>query len=337
MTTEHPRALRRLGQAVVVAAAALSMAAAAGPAAAAPSYSASVETDTLTVTGTNQSDRIALRLRAGAPDTLEVDFGDDGAAEFTFDRSAFSRIEVVSGNGNDEFRVDQVNGAFADEALTVDGGKGDDILNGGDASELFIGRGGNDSVDGNRGNDTAQLGSGDDSFRWDPGDGSDVVEGQAGTDRLDFNGAGGNENMSLLPNGSRSLFLRDAGNIRMDLNKVERLELTALGGIDTFTVDDMTGTHFRQADVDLSAPTGGADGAADVVIVNGSRRPDDLHVSADGARVAVEGLANTVRIIGSETTDLLQVNTLEGNDDVNVDEAVFSLIDVAVDPGTGQR
>ena len=57
----------------------------------------------------------------------------------------------------------------------------------------------------------------------------------------------------------------------MDMNGVERLDLTALGGADTVTVDDMSGTDFRRAVVDLSAPTGGADGVADIVTVKGRR------------------------------------------------------------------
>ena len=42
-------------------------------------------------------------------------------------------------SGADVFNVNQTNGAFADEALTVDGGSGDDTLNGGDNVELFFG------------------------------------------------------------------------------------------------------------------------------------------------------------------------------------------------------
>ena len=40
----------------------------------------------LTVTGTHADDKIALRLQAGHPDKLEVDVGDDGSADFRFDR-----------------------------------------------------------------------------------------------------------------------------------------------------------------------------------------------------------------------------------------------------------
>jgi hypothetical protein len=307
----------------------------ANPAAATRSPSARVANDTLTVTGTSHSDRIALRLAAGATGTLQVDLNDDGIAEHSFDRASFSRIEVFARSGSDQFRVDQSNGII-DEPATVQGGSGNDTLNGGDAIELFIGGSGNDAVDGNRGNDTAELGSGTDTFRWDPGDGSDVVEGRSGRDTLDFNGAGVNENMSLSPNGGRSLFLRDAGTIRMDMDGVERLDLTALGGADTFTVQDMSGTDFRRADVDLSGPAGGGDTQDDIVTVNGTDRRDRIDVETDGARVDVEGLKTEVRIAGSEVSDRLQVNGLGGNDDVDVDQAVLALIGVAVDLGSGQ-
>jgi Ca2+-binding RTX toxin-like protein len=305
------------------------------PAGATSSPSARVANDTLTVIGTSHADRIALRLAPGAPGTMQVDLNDDGTAEHSFDRSTFSRIEVFARSGSDQFRVDQANGII-DEPATVSGGSGNDNLNGGDGIELFIGGSGNDTVDGNRGNDSAALGSGRDTFRWDPGDGSDVVEGQSGTDTLDFNGAAGEENMSLSPNGRRSLFLRDAGNIRMDMDGVERLDLAALGGPDTFTVQDMSGTDFRRADVDLSGAAGGPDGQADVVTVNGTERADRIDVEADGARVDVEGLRTEVRITGSETSDRLEVNSLGGNDDVDVDPAVSALIGVAVDLGAGQ-
>jgi Ca2+-binding RTX toxin-like protein len=305
------------------------------PAGATQSPSARVANDTLTVTGTSRGDRIALRLAPGAPGTMQVDLNDDGIAEQSFDRNTFSRIEVFTRSGSDQFRVDQANGVI-DEPATVSGGSGNDSLNGGDGIELFIGGSGNDAVDGNRGNDSAVLGSGRDSFRWDPGDGSDIVDGRSGTDTLDFNGAGVPENMSLSANGGRSLFLRDAGNIRMDMDGVERLDLTALGGPDTFTVEDMSGTDFRQADVDLSGPAGGGDGETDRVTVNGTDRSDRIDVETDGARVDVEGLRTELRITGSETRDALQVNSLGGNDDVDVEQAVFALIGVAVDLGSGQ-
>ncbi|MGI9031609.1 MAG: calcium-binding protein [Ilumatobacteraceae bacterium] len=302
----------------------------AGTANAAPAGSAEVVGDTLTVNAGSGADRLALRLQAGSPGTLQVDFGDDGSAEQSFDRSSFARIDVFLGSGADQFRVDQANGAFADEALSVDGGSGDDVINGGDAAETLSGGSGNDAIDGNRGDDTGLLGSGSDSFRWDPGDGSDVVEGASGTDTLDFNGAGANEIMSLSPNGERSLFLRDVANIRMDMDNVEQLDLTALGGTDRVTIDDMTGTDFRRAAVDLSGPAGGGDLLADVVTVNGSAAGDQIGVSTDGSVVEVTGLQVTTTISGAETIDLLQVNGGAGDDTIDVDDDVDEVIGVNV-------
>ncbi len=333
MTIHRSKIARASRLVVVVAAAAFAVACVpVGSPGAKPPNSASVAAGTLTVAGSQADDRIAVLLAPGAPGTLQVDFGDDGTPEFDFDRSTFTKIEVFARNRDDQFRVNQVNGSFADEAITVDGGNGDDVLDGGDGAELFLGGTGDDAVDGNRGIDSALLGVGDDSFRWDPGDGSDVVEGAVGFDTLDFNGAATLENMSLSANGERALFLREQGNIRMDMDGVERLDLTTLEGADTFTVADMSGTDLQVADVDLS----GADALGDTVTVNGTAIADQVAVATNGGRVTVEGLATSVRVSGTETIDRLEINSLEGDDDVNVDGAVAALITVAVDLGPGE-
>ena len=325
------RTLLTRGPIGIVAMAALAVGAA-GPASAASPNSVSVANDTLTVTGSSASESIALRLAPAQPNTLQVDFGDDGSADASVDRTTFSHIRVLLKPGNDSFRVDQVNGTFADEALTVEGGSGNDTMNGGDNIETFMGGSGNDFADGNRGNDTGIMESGADTFRWDPGDGSDTIEGNSGQDTLDFNGAGGAEKMSLSANGSRSVFLRDVANIRMDMNSVEKLDLTALGGADEVTINDMKGTGFQRADVDL----GGSDNAIDNAIVNGGAKDDHVTVTPEAGRVKVAGLAVETHIAGAEPTDKLQVNTNDGDDDVTVDPAAEVLIDVNVDLGAGQ-
>jgi hypothetical protein len=308
-----------------------------GPAAATPRFSVIVAHDTLTITASSRNDRLALSRAEADNGLLAVDFGDDGSIERTVDLDRFSTIKVFLGSGHDRFRVDQTRGTIVDEALRVDGGSGNDVMDGGDGIELFVAGSGNDAVDGNRGDDRAHLGSGRDSFRWDPGDGSDTVEGASGTDTLDFNGAGAAENMQLLPNGRRSLFLRDVGNIRMDMRSVEQLDLTALGGVDAVTVEDMTGTGFRRAAIDLSNGAGAGDGVADRVTVNGTNDDDYIEVGSDGAAVTVDGLQTEDTITGSETTDLLQVNALDGDDEVDVADDVEDLIGVSVDLGAGER
>jgi hypothetical protein len=305
----------------------------AGPGAAPPTGSASVANDTLTVTGTSAGDRLVLRLAAGDPNTLQIDFGDDGSTDASFDRGTFSTINVSLLGGDDQFRVDQSGGAFTDEALTVDGGSGDDTLLGGDGNETFIGGSGRDFVDGNRGHDTASLGSGEDTFKWDPGDGSDDVDGGSGMDTMVFNGANVNEKFNLSADGSRAVFLRDVGGIRMNLDGVEQVDVHALGGADALTIADMSATDVKEVDTDLGA----GDGLVDSVTVNGTDKADHVTVRALGDAVDVHGLRPEVRITGSEPTDALQVNTVDGNDHVEVDGAVFARIDTNVDLGAGQH
>ena len=201
----------------------------ASPASAA-STSASVANDTLTVSGSSASESIALRLSVSDPNQLEVDFGDDGSAEHASIAARSARSRSRSAAATTRSASTRRNGTFADETLTVDGGSGNDTMDGGDGAEVFYGGSGNDAVDGNRGDDTAYLGSGNDSFRWDPGDGSDIVEGAQRHRHARLQRRRRAENMSLTPNGGRALFLRDVANIRMDMDNVERLDLTALGG-----------------------------------------------------------------------------------------------------------
>ena len=58
----------------------------------------------------------------------------------------------------------------------------------------------------------------------------------------------------------------------MDLNGVEEVQLAALGGADTITVNDLTGTDLKAVDLllDNPAPAVFGNGALDSVIVNGT-------------------------------------------------------------------
>jgi hypothetical protein len=331
-TNDNRRRARRLGLAVGAAAGVAVSVAAASPATAlSSSHSASVEDSTLTVRGTRGDDTITLTLVGGS---VRVTF--DGSADGSFALNTFNRINVLLLTGDDTFRVDPETATFGVREMTINGGPGNDDLHGGADVEHFIGGSGRDTVDGNRGNDDADLGSGEDTFRWDPGDGSDTIDGGGGTDTLDFRGANIDEQMRLSPNGRHSQFTRVQGAINMDMNRVERLDLTALGGADTVTIDDMSGTGLREAEVN----PGGADGRVDTLTINGTGRGDDIEVIAEGNRVDVEGLRPTTRLTGTEPGtggDRLVVNGLGGNDDVEVDPAVANLINTTVDLDGGQR
>lgn len=294
---------------------------------------ATVANGTLTVNGTVEGEKIALRLKAGAPNTVQVDAGDDGTAEFEFDRTTFGQILVLADAGNDQIRIDQVNGAFADETATLDGGAGNDVIIGGDGNESLLGSAGSDSIDGNRGVDRADLGSEDDSFRWDAGDGSDVVEGREGTDTMVFNGANVDENMFLDANGTRAVLVRNVGNIRMDMDGVETLNVTMREGFDNFSIgDNMFNTAMRRAHVDLSATAGGSDGTTDSVNLMGTANPDTITVGATGTRIDVAGVPVATSITGSQIPDQLQIAAEGPGDSIVVDPAVDALISMLINP-----
>ena len=74
--------------------------------------SAEVRNASLVVTATGSSPRITLRLAAHAPGKLEIDAGDDGVADYRFDRRRLELILVDAGPGNGLVRIDESNGVF---------------------------------------------------------------------------------------------------------------------------------------------------------------------------------------------------------------------------------
>jgi Ca2+-binding RTX toxin-like protein len=329
---KHPRALALVVLSGALLAASLSI----GTDVARAAYTAQVRAGTLVVDGNAASDKLSLRLQPGAPNTLQLDVGEDGTSDFSFDRSTFTAISVDAGKGDDEIRIDQSGGAFADEAITLNGGDGNDTLIGGSGAETFFGGKGDDFVDGNIGADTAFLGTGDDHFQWDPGDGSDVVEGGAGQDVLDFNGSNAAEQIELAPNGARARLTRNVAAITMDLDTLEHVSLSTLGGADIVTADDLAGTDVKTFDVDLQTITGTGDGSADSVVVRGTDAADALKLVNSGDREAVDGLAAETRVFGDEAADAIRVDGLGGNDTFTGSVAVHGQIPVHFTGGDGQ-
>jgi Ca2+-binding RTX toxin-like protein len=292
----------------------------------------------LRIKGTRGPDAIALRLRPGDPNVVEVDFGDDGRADFRFKRKDVDRIAIDSRTGDDRVRIDESNGAVADGIpTTIDGGDGNDTLAGGSAAETLVGGYGNDTIDGNGGNDLALLGRGDDVFVWDPGDGSDRIEGQDGTDTMRFNGAGVAEKIDLSAEADRLRFFRDIGGITMDTSGVENVDFKALGGADAVTVNDLSGTGVEAVNVDLAGTLGGtaADGVTDRVVVNGTDRNDTIAASGDHSADAVSGLPAQVTVQHQDPTDRLEVRGLGGDDAISATGLAAQSIALVLDGGAG--
>jgi Ca2+-binding RTX toxin-like protein len=200
----------------------------------------------------NPGDDTDLNEGGAGTDTVEV-HGGGGAETFTVTangaRVRFDRLDpapfsidigtsenlVLNANGGDD-SFSATGNLAALIKITVDGGAGDDTILGSNGIDLLRGGDGDDFIDGQQGNDVAFMGAGDDVFQWDPGDGSDVVEGQDGVDNMLFNGSAGAEIFEASANGGRLRFTRNLGNIVMDLDDVETIDLNALGNTDTTNI-----------------------------------------------------------------------------------------------------
>jgi hypothetical protein len=237
--------------------------------------------------------------------------GGNGDDTISLGNAALPPAQLFGGNGNDVL----TGGSAADQLFGVNG---NDTLNGGDGDDILDGGAGDDTVVGDKGTDTAFLGAGNDTFVWNPGDGNDTVEGGAGFDTLDFlgankdfsaNGANKGETITISPNGSLAMFIRDAGNIA--LNGVERIQFEAQGQhSDSITINDLTGTDVKQVALDLGGgdPDGNGDGTADTVNIFTTNR-DPITVADSKGVVTVSGLPEAVTISNFETDhDQLFIN-----------------------------
>ena len=268
-------------------------------------------TDTVEVNGGN-----GLEQFTATANGTRVRFDRLNPAPFAIDIGTSENLVLNANGGDDSFSA--TGNLVALIKLTVDGGAGNDSLLGSNGVDILLGGAGNDFADGQQGNDVAFLGAGDDTFQWDPGDGSDVVEGQDGSDRLAFNGSAASEIMEASANGGRVRFTRNVANIVMDLDDVETIAAKALAGVDTVTVNDLSGTDVTDVVSDLAAPGGGSDAAADNVIVNATNGDDVVTVEGSSSNAQVSGLAARVSLSGAIAgSDRLTVNALAGDDVVD--------------------
>ena len=288
-------------------------------------------TDTVMVTGTGGNDTINV---VGAGTSVSV-IGLAAQVDIT-NAEAGDVLTVNAGAGNDTISAATLPADIM--GLTIDGGAGADSITGSQGNDRLIGGDGNDVVNGGRGNDMALLGNGNDTFTWNPGDGSDIVEGQAGTDTLVFNGANIDESIDISANGQRARLFRNVGNIVMDIDGVENIQLATLGGVDNINVNDLTGTAVKQVAIDLSAMPGSGQGdtVADTVTVNGTASDDTISVVTSGSSVAVNGLPAQVTVKGADAGgDSLVVNGGVGNDIINASGLHAGQVNLTINGGDG--
>jgi Ca2+-binding RTX toxin-like protein len=277
--------------------------------------------DSVTVNGTNDADDIQVVTNGigvgvfGALPTVQIDHSE--AANDTLTVNGLGGADTITaGDGLAELIQ-----------LVINGGTDVDTLTGGDGNDRIVGQQQTDSMFG---------GAGDDTLVWNPGDGNDLIEGQAGNDTMEFIGSAGKEGFEASAVAGRLRFTRDLGNIVMDVDGTERVDLRPLADADVTVINDLTGTDVTKVDLDLAEVIGGGagDAGADAIIVNGTNGPDDVAVAANGGLVDVTGLSIAIAISNSEpANDSLAVNGLGGDDDVAIGGGVAALIETLVDLG----
>jgi Ca2+-binding RTX toxin-like protein len=257
-------------------------------------------------------------------------------------------IAISGHDGNDTITIDETSGALLDTNLhgdagddVITGGSGTDLISGEDGDDILLGKRGGDLLLGGAGNDRLTGGEGDDRIFgdagndliiWNLGDGSDIVDGGTGFDELRFDGSGAPETIDVSAVGEHVRLLRDVVNVTMDLDKVERIELNALGGPDRIVVGDLSGTDVTQVAITLS---GGGDKQVNEILVDGSAGNDQITIAGGGGVVTISGLAALVAIGATEITDRLTVNGQDGDDTIDASTLAFGAMVLTIDGGAG--
>ncbi|MBE9137940.1 calcium-binding protein [Nodosilinea sp. LEGE 07088] len=281
--------------------------------------------------------------------------GDDSLTVGDLTGSGVEKVVFSGGDGNDV--LDARESSTAVEAF---GGEGDDLLLGGSAVDTFFAGAGDDIVVGQRGDDTAYLEAGDDRFVWNNGDGSDFINGGAGFDVTQVNGADGpGDEFDLRAVDGQAIFNRlNLGLFTLTNEAIEQFEINGQGGDDSFTVGDLTGSGvqavvFSGGDGNdfLNAsgtftPITADGGAGDDILIGGAG--DDILIGGDGADLLIGGGGNDI-LIGGNGANLFgfdtgaafnaadigidQIQNLGANDSIVLDLTVFTALTSAIGGG----
>ena len=287
--------------------------------------------DTSEVNGGNGDEQFTVTANG-----TRVRFDRVNPAPFSIDIGTTENLVLNMNGGNDTFSATGDLAALI--KITVDGGTGNDTILGSNGADKLLGGDGDDFIDGQQGNDQIFLGAGNDTMQWDPGDGSDTVEGGDGTDTMLFNGSAGSEIFTASANGGRVVFTRNLGSIVMDLNDVEKINLNALGGVDSVTLNDLSGTDVTEVNVNLAGTIGGTagDAAADIVTQNGTNGDDIINVFGAGTSVSVLGLSAQLNITNAEgANDSLVIKGNGGNDGITATTLPAGVMKLTLDGGAG--
>ncbi|MEL6816695.1 MAG: calcium-binding protein, partial [Cyanobacteria bacterium J06598_3] len=165
-----------------------------------------------------------------------------------------------------------------------------------------------------RGDDTAYLEAGDDRFIWNNGDGSDFINGGAGFDVTQVNGAdGAGDEFDLRAVDGQAIFNRlNLGLFTLTNEEIEQFEINGQGGDDSFTVGDLTGSGVKSVIFSggdgndflnasgTATPITADGGAGNDILIGGTG--DDILIGGGGADLLIGGGGNDVLIGGNGIT-----------------------------------
>jgi len=235
--------------------------------------------------------------------------------------------------------VNQIVGALFQDAPEIEdlgdiliGSNGDDGLQGGDQDDIFFGLegddtilggagtdvvfagSGDDTVVGQTGNDVAFLGSGDDRFIWNNGDGSDSINGGAGYDTTQVNGADGpGDQFDLREENGQAIFNRlNLGLFTLTNESIERFEINGQGGDDSLTVGELSASDVKKvvfSGGDGNDTLDARESSTTIEAYGGDG--DDLLLGGSAVDTFFAGAGNDI-VVGQRGNDIAY---LEGGDD----------------------
>ena len=235
-TRSHSRRRRALLAAAAAGAALLA------PAAADAAVTAAITPTGVSITGDDLPNAITV-AEAGGLLTHNLPTGPGTFNSASDWNAAVGGDQTVAGNAAST--IVAIQGAGGDDTLTVtaatllrsemDGGPGNDLITGTAKNDLLAGGDGNDRIIGFRGDDDMDGGAGNDVLVWNNGDGSDTMDGDAGADEIEVNGAATAGDVFRVAPGAAPRVLFDRTNLGpFNLNILaERLTVNGLGGDDS--------------------------------------------------------------------------------------------------------
>src|SRR5262249_11545456 len=131
---------------------------------------------------------------------------------------------------------------------------------------------------------------------------------------------------------------RDVGNIAMDLNSIERIDVSARGGADNIVVGDLTGTGTKLVAINFESSPGSGTGdqAADSVTVTGTAGADHVVISGTGTAIDITGLPAEGTVSGVEgAADKIAIMTGAGNDSIDASAVPAGITGLTIDGGAG--